>query len=397
VAPASTLLRPVFRATARLSILAGLVSTVVTCAVVAVAIPKIDGGLVVLAGLTATASGVSELAYAGLRAIGRVRVEAIGLVAERLVFVVVAVLALERYRSAVSVMAVYLGLNAIAAVVTSAAVHRLAPPASDAPVPDVFDAEARRSALSFALVTVGPRLPTIVLGAIGGPVPAGDLALALRPVESVVLVAHSSAQPLLPVLRQRIVAGTRALADRATVAVAAALAAPAAVVGAALIALPEQLVSVLLDDRESRAAERACGILGAVCLTWTLRGVAELRLFAEERAGTFVTIVVTGVVVTAAAVAVGSHVDGTVGAAWAVLVAEAVQLACCLAAVPSLRSASALRGYAASVGVGVVAALVFLAVRSSTPAAAVAGAVLLALAGWLGLRSLRAVEAGVAA
>ena len=382
---------PTFRRAVPLRIAGGVLTALVVAGVVVVLPVSITGAVVLLAGLIATASGVTELAYAGLRSVGRVRVETTLLVAERAVFLAVALLVLSRGGGAVAVLLVYLATNTLSAIVASIAVHNARAPV-DGPSGRLLDGEARYTAASFALVTVGPQIAPVLLALLVGATAVGVFSVAQSPIEGMTLFALSTAAPLLPILRAHLSAGRREEAAHAAVSVVMALTVALTPVLVWFEVSPGMALRLFYGAGRYEGAENVLRLLAITALAWCFRGVAEFVLLGDERARRFLWITVVGAVIT---IVVGIPlvlVHHSVGAAAAVLVGEVVMSVALLVSAPILGDRVARRAYAPVMVAVAVSAIALVAARSSTAASVAVVLVLEAICGVLAIRSIHRIE-----
>ncbi len=348
----------------------------------------------------ALASGITDLGYGALRAVGRAGLESVGLLVERVAFVAVAWAAVVLVGGADSVLASYLATNAAAAVVVTVALGRVAGPTAGSR-PRLLDAEGRRTAAGFVLLSLGPRVGLVLVALLGPATVVGRYAVAWRPVEAVSLLVMALLTPLLPAMRvaqgatePEAAAEAVRLSHRAVV-VATAVALP---VGATLAARPDLALDGLAGPGYGAAAP-ALTVLAAVLVTWCLRAAVEQHLLAVGRIGTFARTTAVGLAVNLAVGVPLVRTSGATGAAVASLVAEGVMVVALAAAVPELWR-GAWRSYRSLALLAVASAGVVAGARAVPVPDAVVVLALLAVLG-LGavtcLRALRASSAPVAA
>ncbi|HVN50469.1 MAG TPA: polysaccharide biosynthesis C-terminal domain-containing protein, partial [Acidimicrobiales bacterium] len=382
---------PTFRRAVPLRIAGGLGTALVVAGIVALLPVSVPGGVVLLAGLIATASGVTELGYAGLRSIGRVRVETTLLVVERAVFLAIALVVLDLGGGAVAVLLVYLATNTVSALVASWAVWR-ARPATTGRAGPLLDGEGRYTAASFAIVTVGPQIGPVLLALFATATAVGLFSVAQSPIEGMTLFALSTAAPLLPILRAHLTAGRRADAAHAAVSVVTALTVAMIPVLVWFEVSPSMVLRLFYGAGRYEGAQNVLRLLAVTALAWAFRGVAEFVLLGEERARRFLWITVAGAVVTIAAGIPLVVLHEAVGAAIAVLLGEALMMVALLVSAPTLADRVARRAYAPVALAIVASAVVLVVVRSSTLGSVVAVVVLEVVCGWKAVRSIRAIE-----
>ena len=369
----------------------GLGTAISVVVVFALVDTPVSPTIVALAGLVATASGATELAYAGLRAVGRVRVEMGVLVAERTAFLVLGVLVLAAGGGAAAVLVVYLATNLGSAVISGLALHRIRSATPHDPGWS-FDRDARFTAASFALVTVAPRVAPVVVAVLATTTAVALFSVAQRPIEALTLFALSTAAPVLPIVRERMAHGRRADAERAVASAAGAIGVAMAPILAWFMVSPLMALELFFGGERYDGAEPVLRILAFTALTWTLRGTGEFVLLAEERAARLAVIAFSG---TALTIALGIPLVaayGATGAACAVLCSEIVMSAMLLRWVPALALRAARRAHLPVLLVGgASAALVFIA-RSSSVGSVTVVAVATAIGGFWALRLLRGLE-----
>jgi O-antigen/teichoic acid export membrane protein len=338
------------------SLLGGL--TVALLAVVGV---DVSTTAVALAAAIALASGITELAFAALRAVGLVRVEMALLVGERAAFAVVAGAIVIAGGGAVPVLVAYLVTNALSAVVGfGSLVHLRA--GSAATAPPLLDREGRRTAIASTLVTLGPRVSTLVLIVVASPAAVGTLTIAQKAPEAVGVFAAAVLAPVLAMVRPDVLAGDRSRAAQRSVQVLGAL---LFVLGPVLVWMalrPDDLLGLVFDaaGRDGATASMtACAVAAFLLLG---RTVGEQLLLADDRAGAYVVALATGCLVALGTAIAFVPEHGPTGAAVAALAGEAAAAALVLARLDRFRASGARRSLLAPVAltVAVAGALVVL-------------------------------------
>lgn len=375
-----------YRKAMRLRVAGGLLVGTATAAVVALLPVPVSGWVVLLAGLMATASGATELAYAALRAVGRVRAEFWMLLIERLAFLAIGVTILEAGGGPIAVLGLYLFTNTVSAIIGTVAVGR-AQTGAAVDAGSMVDKEARFTAAGFALVTVSPRIPSILLALMASAAAVGAFGVSQRPVEAMTLFALSTAAPVLPIVRSRLIRGLHEDAERAAISVVGALMLVLAPAVGWFLATPQAVVDLLFGDGRFPGSATVLRILAFTSITWAMRGIGEFVLLAEERAPVLFRLTAIGTVVTVlVGVPLILHSDEK-GAALAVLAAEVVMTVLLARAVPLLVQRKAVPAYAVAAAFlaasGLTASLL-----SSTPALVPAVAVV----AWTGVAALVAVR-----
>jgi O-antigen/teichoic acid export membrane protein len=382
---------PAYRRSLLLRLAGGLVSCLLVVVLVTLLDTSVPPVIVGLAGLVATASGATELAYAGLRSVGKVRFEMVALVAERAAFVAVGVGVLALGGGAEAVLLVYLFTNLASTVVGGFTVHRVRSPTPRDPGWS-FDREAQYTAVSFALVTVAPRVAPLLVALLATSTAVALYSVAQRPVEALTLFALSTAAPVLPIVRERITHGRREDAEQAVASAAGAIGVAMAPVLAWFVVSPGMALDVLFGAGRYDGAETALRVLALTALTWTLRGAGEFVLLAEERARRLVAIAMTGGILTVAVGAPLILAHEATGAAVAVLVSEIVMTVLLLRWVPSLGIPAARRAHVPVVAVGLLSAGALALARHSAISSVAIVVVATAAAGFWALRLLRGLE-----
>jgi O-antigen/teichoic acid export membrane protein len=299
--------------------------------------------------------------------------------------------AVEAGGGAVAVLVVYILTNLVTAIATGLVVHRVGRGGEGA-VPALLDAEARRSAVGFALLALGPRVTPLLLSVLAASDTVATYAVAWRPVEGVSLLAISLVTPVLPMLRSLHTRGKSAELDRAVQSVSHATIVALLPIVLWFLVAPDQVIRLLVGSDKYSEAEPLLSILAAVVLTWFLRSLAEATLLAREKAGTFAAITTTGFAFTVVAAPILIVALDASGAAWATLGAELVMLALIFGLVPALRALPRERHgiRVGLVGASVVATAV--ATQVSPWVAAVLVGSVAALASFAAARDLSALE-----
>lgn len=382
---------PVFLRALWLRLAGGVAVGLVVTVVVAIFPVPVAPLVVLLAGAMATVSGATELGYAALRAVGRVRAEIILLVVERALFLGIGVMVITHGGGPIAVLVLYSLTNLLSAIVVGIVVFRARPEVSAAP-PSLTDREAILTAAGFALVTVGPRVGPLLVALFASSAAVGEFAVAQRPIEALTLFALSTAAPVLPIVRSRITAGQRKEAERAAVAVTGAISVALMPLLVWFVVAPTVVIDFFFGADRYGGAEIVLQLISFTALTWSLRGVGELVLLAEERARTFLFIAGVGTVATVVLGVPLVTAWEAKGAAIAGLAAEVLMTVLLLRAAPSLGNRRALREYFPAITVALVALIAFIPVRNSTFASIVVLVVLAVPAGLLALRHVRHLE-----
>lgn len=382
---------PAFRSAVVLRVAGGLAVGLLIAGVIALLPVPVSAGIVLLAGLIATASGVTELAYGALRSIGKVRTEMTLLVVERLLFVAIAVAAVLRGYGPVAVLVVYLFTNTLSAMI-SAVVVWISRPDTHHPAGSMVDAEARYTAAAFALVTVGPRITPVLVALLASATAVGVYSVAQRPIEAMTLFALSTAAPVLPIVRGHLTRDRRAHASHVAVSVAGAIAVALMPFLAWFEVSPTMVLTLFFGAGRYDGAEIVLRLLAVTALTWCFRGVGEFVLLGGERARQLLAITGIGTVITITLGIPLVRASGATGAAVALLVAELVMVVLLIITEPTLGDRVARGAYtpAAAVAVATVVALAF--VRSSTAASVGVVVVAEVIALVLAIRLVRVLE-----
>lgn len=375
----------------RIRIPAGLALGCGVALIVAASPVAIPAMVVLLAGLTATAAGITELGYAAMRAVGYAGVEAALLVIERSLFLAVVWAALLLGAHALLVLGVYLLVNVVSALVTTVAVRHLQPVAK-ADAGPMFDTEGRYTAAGFSLVTVVPRIPSILVAVLAGTTAAGFFMVAQRPVEAVTLLMLAMSAPVFPMIRHRIASGREADAERDAVIVMGGLLAMLAPVVAGFLVVPREILETFFGAEAGASSGRVLQLLSVTILMWAARGVGEFVLLAEERARDVFVMTGTGVVLSIAAGIPLVYLYAEMGAATAVIISEVAMTAILLDRVPALRAPAAARSLGSALLLLCATAAALAPVRSSALAiAAVLGTSVL-VGACMTFRSLRVLD-----
>lgn len=382
---------PAYRRALGLRVFGGLGVGLVTAGVIALLPVPVSPVVVLLAGAMATASGATELAYASLRSIGRVRAEMALLVAERSTFLVLGLVFILRGGGPLVVLALYTATNAVSAVVSGVWVYRQRGPDPQEPG-SLVDREARFTAAAFALVTVSPRIAPILTALLASSAAVGVFSVAQRPIESMTLFALSAAAPLFPIVRARLSRGDEQAAMHAAVSVAGAISVVMAPVLIWFVVSPEMVIELLFGQGRYDGADVVLRLLAFTALSWALRGVGEFVLLSEERASTFFAIATAGSVATIVLGVPLILALDSAGAAWAIVGAELLMTVALLRSARGLADRHARRAYAPAAGVAVATAVVLVVSRSSVAGSIGAVAAGTGVACLLGLRMVRRLE-----
>jgi O-antigen/teichoic acid export membrane protein len=346
---------PAFIAAVRIRSLGGLGIAVLTAAAIAIAPVPVDPGIVLLAGAIATVSGITELAFAALRSVGRTRFETGMLVFERGLFLVVGLGAVGAGAGPGAVLGIYLFTNALSAVWSAAVVHR-ARPADARPSGPFLDAEGRYTAMSFALLVATPRLGPLLVALFASTTAVGVYSVAQRPLESMTLFAIATATPVLPVIRGHLARGAAVHAERVAVATIAATGTAMLPLLAWFTVSPTMVLDLFFGAGRYDGAAIVLRLLSATALTWCFRGVGEFVLLGGERARQTLVITGSGGLLSLAIGVPLVIAHGATGAAIAVLAGELLMVGLLIRAEPSLVGAAARRVYAPGVAVAVASA-----------------------------------------
>jgi O-antigen/teichoic acid export membrane protein len=287
----------------------------------------------------AAISGATELAFAALRAIGRVNTEIVLLIFERCLFLVVAVVVIERGGGALSILVLYTASNLVSAVISGLAIGRAAK-GERRSVGRFMDGEAALTAAAFAVLIVTPRISAVLVALLTSPREVAVFSVGLRPAEALGLFALSVATPLLAIVRSDVANHAYAQADTAVQSIAGVVALAIMPFVAWMAVAPQPLLRVLFGADRYAGASTVARMVAIVALGLTLRGLTEALLLARERASRFLAIVSTGAVVNVAAGIPLTLTHGASGAAVAMLAAEVAMLAVVLATVDVMRAAA---------------------------------------------------------
>ena len=382
---------PAYGRAVALRVAGGLAIGLVTAAVVAITPVPVSPGVVLLAGLMATVSGITELAFAALRSIGHIKVEMGMLVFERALFLGLGAYAITQGAGPIAVLVLYLLTNALSAVVTTLAVvhHRT----EEREAPGAFlDAEGRYTAASYALLAIAPRIGPLLVALFASATAVGIFSVAQRPIEAMAIFTLSTALPVLPIARELVTRGETARASRMAMTISGAMVVALVPIIVWIEVAPHQVLRILFGEGRYEGAAPVFRLLGLTALTWTFRSVGEFVLLGGERAKRLVAISGGGAVL---AIALGIPLvlaQEAVGAAVAVLVAEVVMVACFVRTEPTLGDRFARHAHLPALGLGLVSAVLLVAVRTSDVATIAALVVLEGIALVLSVRSVRRLE-----
>ena len=355
VAADNATLWPAFTRTVRLRVLGGVTVGLVGTVLILILPVPVDPVIVLLAGAIAVVSGLTELGYAALRSVGKTAVEMVLLPAENTMFLVVGSLLVVHGQGAIAILVTYLATNGLSALVVGVAVFRARPAHARHPG-GVLDREARFTAVAFALLNVSPRIAPVLLALLASATAVARFSVAQRPVEVMTLFALSTAAPMLPILRGHTARGQRPHAERATSAVTAAIVVALVPVTVLFMVSPEVVLSALFGGNRYDDARVALSLLAVTAITWSVRGVGELLLLAEERARRSMVIMLTGVAISIA-LGVPLVLRWSVnGAAVSLVASEIVMSVLMVVALPRLVEAASLRRFVPAVVIAVMAA-----------------------------------------
>lgn len=387
------LLWPIVRAAIWRRVGGGLAAGVVVVAGLALAGAAVRPVVVALAALAAAASGCTEISFAALRTLAQSKTEQAILILERIGFIAVGVVLIELGGRSLAVLLLYFVANMISGGVTTTVVFRQRSKASlDKPVPSLWDQEARRTALGFALFTVTPRIGPAVLALLVAPAVVAEFSVAYRPVEGIALFALAAGVPLLPILRTHVLAGRQKAVDQGTAAVVAVLGAALAPFVAIFLGWPSLVVWMLTGSTTYGAANQTLAALGLLVFTWNFRGVGESLLYAQERASSVIKMTVIGLIITLVLAVPAIDQWGSPGAAGAMLIGEAFMIVHLVSTAPELRT-TAVRVTVLRLLLMVSLASVILTSTSSTPIRITTLVIMTALATVQGLAGLRQLDA----
>jgi O-antigen/teichoic acid export membrane protein len=302
---------------------AGLVVGAVAVLLASVLDQSVPLSVVFAAALIAVASGITEVGFAALRAVGLVRAEVSLLVAERVLFVAVGVTILALGYGPLAVLLVYAATNAVSATIVSTRILRDAG-GRGSPAGRMLDREGRRTAVSSTLVIVGPRISALLLVLLATPTVVGTFAIAQEIPDSLGTLGTAALMPVLALVRAGVVGGWRARALERGGRVAAAV--TAAIIPVAIWATVDarRVLDLLFKAGNRPGAVVTLGLLSAASVVWVVRTFGELVLLADERARPYVGALALGAAVNVAAgIALVPRWDAP-GAAGAFLAAELV-------------------------------------------------------------------------
>lgn len=323
VAAEPTGLRSNFLRAAGLRAAAGLSIGVVAVILTPLVQDDVPIGVVLVAALIAVASGVTEIGFAALRAVGLVGAEVGMLVGERLLFVAAGTAVVLTGHGPLAVLIAYAATNTVSATVVGVRAIRW-PGGHGTSAGPMLDAEGRHTAISSTLVIVGPRVSALLLVIMSVPVLVGSFTIAQKVPEALGALGVAVLMPVLPMVRVAVVDGRGrvaiARAGRVTAAVTAAVL-PAVI----FLAIDGGRVLDLLfgiDDRPGSVM--ALRFLAVAAVVWIVRTFGELVLLAQERAARYVVAVAIAVTINVVVAVVLIPLHGAAGAAAASLLAELV-------------------------------------------------------------------------
>jgi O-antigen/teichoic acid export membrane protein len=317
---------------------AGLAATIVVTLLIHLTASSVSTAAVALAGLCAAISGATELAFAGLRAVGRVNTEIVLLVLERALFVVVAIVVIERGGGALSILVLYAASNFLSALVSAAVIGRKTSGEQRA-VGRFMDREAAITAAAFAVLIVTPRISAVLVAVLTSPHEVAVFSVGLRPAEALGLFALSVATPLLAIVRNDVANDAHAQANTAVRSITGVVLLAIAPFVVWMAVAPQALLRILFGEGRFEGASTVARLVAIVAVGLTLRGLTEALLLAREQASRFLAIVATGAIVNIAAGIPLTLTHGATGAAIAMLAAEVAMLTVVLCSVPAIRAA----------------------------------------------------------
>jgi O-antigen/teichoic acid export membrane protein len=368
----------------------GLACTAVVTLLIYLTTSSVSTAAVALAGVCAAISGATELAFAGLRAVGRVNTEIVLLVFERALFLVVAIVVIERGGGALSILTLYTASNLLSAVISGAVVGR-ATHCEQRAVGRFMDREAAITAAAFAVLIVTPRISAVLVAVLTTPREVAVFSVGLRPAEALGLFALSVATPLLAIVRNDVANDAHAQADTAVRSITGVVMLAIAPFAVWMAVAPQVLLRFLFGEGRFEGASTVARLVAIVALGLTLRGLTEAILLAREQASCFLAIVAIGAAVNLAAGIPLTLTHGATGAAVAMLAAEVAMLAVVIGTVTSIRT-SVVSHLAPVVLVGLVVVAGALIASHSFVVMGAATTIACALAAVLLLPMLRTLE-----
>ena len=320
---------PAFVSCARHRILGGAGLGVVVVGAFAVLPASFPAKYVVLAALIALASGIAEVGFGSLRSLNDARAEVRVVVAERVVFVAAAVIAMSRGHGALAILVLYALTNLMSAVAVTAMIHRRSGHARCAR-PTVLDREGRATALASTLLIVMSRSSTVVLVLMASPATVGRFIVASRIPEAVALLGATALAPLLPTLRAGYgaVSGDRVRAVSVLAWSTRIVLLAASPVVLVLLVAPSLVLRVLVGGGgAAEGAVRPMRVLALWLVLYLVRSRFELIALASERAGRYAVALSWGLVVNVLITAVGATRHGADAAALGTFSGEVVIVA----------------------------------------------------------------------
>ena len=313
-------LRSVYLGAVRRRLFSGAVLGAATLAL------PVDTEIVLAAGLIALASGMTELAFASLRAVGLVRLEMLLLVVERIAFVVIAGLLLAHGTSAEALLWAYLVTNLGSAVIGATVIARRGGAMRPVARADLrlLDPVGRWTAVASTLNLLAPRL---VVGSALVVAPAtvvASVSVSQKPAEALAALVLSIGAPLTAMIASERDADSRRRRISSSWRIAWLLTAALVPLAAVAVWWGDEPLAALVGFESGSRLGLVMGLFLLAVPLATARLVAESELLADRRARVLAAASLVSVTVI-----VGSAVFGVrsaVGFAVAALVAEGLAL-----------------------------------------------------------------------
>lgn len=280
--------------------------------------------LYLAAAATAFLGGISELVFAGLRAVGKIAIESTVVIVERLAFLGIAIPLVLMGRGAVSVMVVYAATNGASALWGIAQTASTSGRTESKASIRLMDRDGWFTALSTSLVSVGFRVGALVLLVMSTPEAVGLFSLGQRGPEALALLGLAAGGPILAIAQHHMVQNNRRRAIETTVVLATALLCAAAPLFVWFAVRPATFLNLMFDAADREGASTVLVLLAAAGVLWLVRLVGETILLADGKARLYAAILILGLLVNLSIAPVLVRTRGAAGAAAASLAAEVV-------------------------------------------------------------------------
>lgn len=284
----------------------------------------VSAQLYLAAAATAYLGGISELVFAGLRAVGKIAVESTVVIVERLVFLAVAIPLVLTGRGAVSVMVAYAATNGASALWGVAQTASTSGRAQSSIPIHLMDRDGWFTALSTSLVSVGFRVGALVLLVMSTPEEVGLFSLGQRGPEALALLGLAAGGPVLAIAQHHMVLKNRPRAIETTMVLSTALLCAAAPLFVWFAVRPTTFLDLMFNAGDRDSASLVLVLLAAAGVLWLVRLVGETILLADGKARLYASILALGLAVNVSIAPVLVRSRGAAGAAAASLAAEVI-------------------------------------------------------------------------